>query len=333
MTVDERFAEFLRGVAADYNAPPETPRASMWAEIEHGLAAADYNAPPETPRVEMWERIEAAWTMRAAAPSAVREAGLDPLESPRAPAVATDPQDPKVEPIERIRRRPSRTVVAWASVAAALLIGVALGRVSVDGIGRGPDGPAVAAIDAVPPAAETTLPGTASTGTVALGIAGQDPRRDAPDATPIALPETPRLAAVNPSDDGSPVTATSRAGDASRRRSELIAVATTRHLGRTEALLTSFRSSGADDEDTVQWAGDLLVDTRLLLDRPVERDPRLTALLQELELVLMQIARLGEGAYESELEIVIDGIENSGMMPRLRSAIPAARMAIQNQGA
>ena len=34
MTDDERFDEFLRSAAQDYNRPPETPREAMWARIE-----------------------------------------------------------------------------------------------------------------------------------------------------------------------------------------------------------------------------------------------------------------------------------------------------------
>ena len=35
---DERFEEFLKKTAQDYNQPPETPRAEMWARIDAARA-------------------------------------------------------------------------------------------------------------------------------------------------------------------------------------------------------------------------------------------------------------------------------------------------------
>ena len=41
-----------------------------------------------------------------------------------------------------------------------------------------------------------------------------------------------------------------------------------------------------------EWAGGLLLQTRLLLDSPVADDPEMQELLEELELVLAQIVSL-----------------------------------------
>jgi len=102
-------------------------------------------------------------------------------------------------------------------------------------------------------------------------------------------------------------------------------LAATEHLTRAETFLTSFRSgpreSGADFMSNAQ---DLLSSTWLLLDSPAAEDQVFRMLLEELELVLVQIVQLG--SYEdgaAERGIVTEGIERRGLLPRLRTAIPA----------
>jgi hypothetical protein len=81
-----------------------------------------------------------------------------------------------------------------------------------------------------------------------------------------------------------------------------------------------------------RWARSLLADTRLLLDWPVERDPRMTVLLQELELLLAQIAQLGGAVPDGERSLIIEDLETNNVLPRLRSAIPAGRVAVTQSG-
>ena len=104
-------------------------------------------------------------------------------------------------------------------------------------------------------------------------------------------------------------------------------VAATQHLSRAEMFLTSFRmNSAADAADAEFWtdAGELLSSTRLLLDSPAGEDPVFKELLGELELVLVQIVQLSfERGNETELELLTNGIERKGLLPRLRTAIPA----------
>src|SRR3989449_2532154 len=72
-------------------------------------------------------------------------------------------------------------------------------------------------------------------------------------------------------------------------------VAAAQYLTRTEALLTGFRAETRAGEPAAQFtaqARDLLSTTRLMLDSPAARDPRLKSLLEDLELVLAQIAQL-----------------------------------------
>lgn len=115
-------------------------------------------------------------------------------------------------------------------------------------------------------------------------------------------------------------------------------LATTQYLSRTEALLTGFRAQdrrGAVDAQVAASARDLLGTTRLMLDSPAARDPRLRALLEDLELLLAQIARLPSRgtADENEMNLITQGLEQRGVLPRLRTAIPAGPAVTRPQGA
>ncbi len=98
-------------------------------------------------------------------------------------------------------------------------------------------------------------------------------------------------------------------------------VAATQHFSRAEALLTDFRRDARDPGFAVT-ARNLLTQTRLILDSPAADDPRLRTLLEELELVLAQIAQL-DARDAAELDLVARGLEHRGVLPRLRTAIPA----------
>jgi hypothetical protein len=101
---------------------------------------------------------------------------------------------------------------------------------------------------------------------------------------------------------------------------------TTEHLSRAEALLTAFRAqaaAGETDAQVARWAGDLLSSTRLLLDSPAAEDAQLRVLLQELELLLAQISQLPTRRADEEIEMIERSLEQGGVMPRLRTAVPA----------
>jgi len=121
-------------------------------------------------------------------------------------------------------------------------------------------------------------------------------------------------------------------GDTARQPSVAYQVAATQYLSRTEALLTGFRADGMDPQ-LVTSARELLETTRLMLDSPAAEDPRLRALLEDLELVLAQIAQLPQGRGAEEMNLITQGLEQRGVMPRLRTAIPAGQAAAPAQGA
>ena len=93
------------------------------------------------------------------------------------------------------------------------------------------------------------------------------------------------------------------------------------HVTSAEALLTSFRTQPQDtiDPEIVDWARDLLADTRLLLDSPAADDPNVARLLEDLELIIAQISRMSAPSRE-EREIIRDGLNKTEMMPRLRAS-------------
>jgi hypothetical protein len=100
--------------------------------------------------------------------------------------------------------------------------------------------------------------------------------------------------------------------------------ATTEYLGETVALLAAFsqeQEQGHVNDRFTTEASDLLSTTRLLLDSPAARDPKLKMLLEDLELVLAQMARLPARRDRAELDLINDALEQRDVVPRLRSAV------------
>ncbi|HEY0305215.1 MAG TPA: hypothetical protein VGC44_09580 [Longimicrobiales bacterium] len=98
-------------------------------------------------------------------------------------------------------------------------------------------------------------------------------------------------------------------------------VAVSQHLSRAEALLTSFRTqpeTATPDPQLALFARDLLTSTQLLLDSPAGDDPKVAALLSDLELILAQIARASATSGD-EREIIEDGLNRTAVLPRLRA--------------
>lgn len=95
-------------------------------------------------------------------------------------------------------------------------------------------------------------------------------------------------------------------------------------LGRTVVLLTSLpaeaRSLGSGERFSIQ-ATELLTSTRLLLDSPAASDARFKDLLEDLELVLAQIAMLQSGRSRQEIDLITDALEERDVVPRIRSAV------------
>lgn len=120
------------------------------------------------------------------------------------------------------------------------------------------------------------------------------------------------------------------------RRSVAIRVAAAEHLEQAESFLTLFRASvrsGGPDRLAAPTARQLLATNRLLLDSPASSDPKLRLLLEDLELVLAGIAQLSPGRQSQDLDLVTTDLERSGVMLRLRAAVPAGGGAPVRPGA
>ncbi len=114
-------------------------------------------------------------------------------------------------------------------------------------------------------------------------------------------------------------------------------IAATQYLSRTEAFLTAFREDqGAHSADGARFARqarDLLTTTRLMLDSPAGNDQRLRSLLEDLELVLVQISQLDAAHNGHDADLITQGMNQSNVLPKLRSAIPAGPVPVRTQGA
>ncbi|WP_419861633.1 hypothetical protein [Candidatus Palauibacter sp.] len=352
-----RFARFLRREAADYHDPPEPPVEVMWAGIEARLGAppvsdspeaagmagmagmADavdcvgdavdrpldvlgYHEPPPAPREAMWERIEAEWVARQPEAPGEREATRGPL---------------RLVVARTLGRRPGRTA-AWLTGAAAASVALA---VALDGdpqlpvpaetvaaaapaptpVGAaGSAAPSIAATDSGP------LAPTAAEEALALSVVEEPLETNRQFAAAVPPPAAdPSTAAVRPEADLPVRVAVSSpaqrpAGAAGRASADEYDMAG--HLDRARTLLVAFRTDiGTDEsqEDLARWARELVVETRSRLATPAADGQQARTLLQDLELILVQIARLGPDAPDFERELARESMERQGTLMRLRS--------------
>ena len=297
------------------------------------IHAPGYHPPPPPPRDEMWARIEASWALRRSAPAASASSGATPPASPL-PASRLPPfrRGPLVTaPSDAASRRRTawtgrRGTTAWfaaLAAAASLVLGIALGRGTRD----------VQPGETAVPTAVTT-PGAAvpETVTPSVAAAGQEPAETEDPGTSAAEVASAEMAASVAVPEG---------GEAAARHlvtvnapEELAAVrpdrfepehdyVTARHLGRAATLLTAFRTdrrTPASEQDLALWARELLLDTRMFLDLSDSRSPIEQVLLEDLELVLIQIAGLGPGAPDFEWALARESMERRGTLTRLRAA-------------
>ena len=257
---------------------PDDPHFDAWIE----RAAPSLNAPSAAPRLEMWDAIQAAQKTSAAA-AAGEIAGVRPL-------------------------RRSRFLLPVA-IAAALLLGIALDRVSLRDTAEKSVPSPVAQVGPVstPPQTSTPSPET-RVATGAPATPNSTPRTTVPNAQrDVRTPEAP-------------------SADPSR----LYRLAATQTLTQAEALLTAYRASGVAERDPAaakqlgEWGRQVLSSTRLLLDSPAGDDAVLRPLLNDLELVLVQIIRLSGAPLDAnDRALIDDALRTRDLLPRIRTAVPA----------
>ncbi|HEY8469695.1 MAG TPA: hypothetical protein VIL18_08635 [Longimicrobiales bacterium] len=296
---DERFTELLRELAAGYNAPPPTPRDAMWAVIDAARRGRRLPDPRAAAR---------SWLRPAAGMAAVLALGLGvgwlatSRGDPPAPAVARSALPPQGE-MAGTRRDGDETGGGRERMepASATL--------------RGPAGAAESAAASSPAEQPVRAPvfAAASSGPARrpeITVAGRAPRPDAPA----------RRRGEGPA-----------RRDAGTPPGELDALVTTQTLAQGEALITAFRTADAAlaaDPRIRVWAREILVSTRLLLDSPVAGDAAMRGLLEDLELVLLQIAHLpGSPADSAERAWIVETLTRGDVLPRLRAAVPAGLVA------
>ena len=270
--------------------------------------ARDYNAPPITPREAIWAGIERA-----------RERG---------PAVVT--------PLP-VRRRITRWIPIAAGIAALLALAFAFGRFSTQGAV-----PAVAdrtASDSAQsdPSAVQETPSLANDAAPATENALESPAPSGPRPAPRTrspLGDSPAMQLVS----GGPESGEGAAAANDRKAGpDAFDVVAARHLSRSEVFLTLFRDALRGEEPAAELspatAQQLLVRNRLLLDSPAAQDPRMRRLLEDLELVLAQIAQLPTEDRSEDTELITDGMEAGDVLTRLRSATSTGVAATLRQGA
>ncbi len=107
------------------------------------------------------------------------------------------------------------------------------------------------------------------------------------------------------------------------------------HLRHVETFLTVFQyeaRAGLAAEGTAGLARNLLMNTRLLMDSPARRDARMAALLDDIEVMLAQIASYADSPTPPELRLIDLGLEQRGLLSKLRASVPAEYRAVSAQG-
>jgi hypothetical protein len=120
---------------------------------------------------------------------------------------------------------------------------------------------------------------------------------------------------------------------AQRGSSAAYQLAAVEYLSQSEAFLTLFRTSvrrnAGNERLASATARQLLATNRLLLDSPAGNDAKTRLLLQDLELVLAEIAQLSPESRHRDLDLITEGLERGGMMSRLRTAVPSGPSTTQ----
>jgi hypothetical protein len=101
-----------------------------------------------------------------------------------------------------------------------------------------------------------------------------------------------------------------------------------RHIAGSEAMITAFREAarrGEVDAQIADWSRELLGTTRMLEASPVTQDPVMKRLLEDLDLVIVQIAQYTTSGKHNpdDLDLIEQSIKKRGVMTKLRSTLPA----------
>jgi len=115
------------------------------------------------------------------------------------------------------------------------------------------------------------------------------------------------------------------ADDSTRSAAHAEAV-TLAHLADAEVFLTVVRSdlkAGRTDAERAARSRELLVRTRLLLGASADRSPAVEQLLEDLELLLAEIAALPKSRPSMDLRLLDETMREGNVLPRIRATLPA----------
>lgn len=131
---------------------------------------------------------------------------------------------------------------------------------------------------------------------------------------PVPQPEPQRTTSVESPSVSTPLRPASDLSEPLQR-------VTYAYVARTTLLLDSLAASKTlrGDARLAADASQLLSTTRLLLDSPAATDPRMRALLEDLELVLAQVASLRTAPRAEDLTFIADAMTERDVVPRLRT--------------
>jgi hypothetical protein len=290
---EEKFEDFLKKAAQSYNTPPtRAPRDEMWSAIQAqraGKPRVVYGGATGASGITRNRFGSKVWLGAAAAALMLVATGVG--------------------------------IGRWSAKPTAKVIGVPAQRVAATPPVAGP------AVQNPRPQIQPgpTRSGSSTddaSGSVRANVDGRSGRRVAGSSQVVSVscaiirgcpePAVARSSALPP-----PSTSTTSAYQ----------IAAMHHLSDAEALLTSFRTRSAADQQMdaqlAAWARDLLSNTRLLLDSPVASDPQRRPLLEDLELVLVQIVQLSPGSTQQDRELIEKTLQQDHVLTRLRTAIPA----------
>lgn len=101
-------------------------------------------------------------------------------------------------------------------------------------------------------------------------------------------------------------------------------LSTERYLGQVVTLMVSLPTklqNGRVDSTFVTKASESLTTLRMLMDSPAASNPRLRALFEDLELVLVQVVQMPTGGSASEAKLIRQAMRERDVMPRLLDAV------------
>lgn len=98
------------------------------------------------------------------------------------------------------------------------------------------------------------------------------------------------------------------------------------HLEEAEVFLTSVRAdlkTGRADTERTDRSRELLSRTRLLLGASASRSPEVARLLEDLELLLAEIAAVPQSRPSMDLQLLDEKMRQGNVLPRIRATLPA----------